>query len=88
MSQTASQPEGPAHQREPNVTTTFNDFFPPDPLAHAVPTKDIELEFSIPAGVRYNQWRLIQGLLTNAGPNTLVDRILLDERNVCQVALI
>ena len=61
----------------------------PDPLAHFVPTKYIELEwtpldvkiFSFPKEIRYNPLRLmyrrIQGLLENAGPNTLDDPIRL-----------
>ena len=81
------------------MTTAVDDLFHPDPLAHFVPTKYIELEwtpldvkiFSFPKEFRYNQLRLmclrIQGLLENAGPNTLDDLIPLAKRNTGKVAL-
>ena len=42
-SQIAPQPQRPARQREPKVTMAVDNLFQPDPLAHFVPTKYIEL---------------------------------------------
>ena len=73
--------------------------FHPDPLAHFVPTKCIELEWtpldvkiiSFPKEIRYNQLRLmcrqIKGLLENSGHNTLDDVIPLAEQDDGKVAL-
>ena len=81
------------------MTTAVDDLFQPDPLAHFVPTKYIELEttpldvkiFSFHKEIRYNPLRLmyrrIKGLLENACPNKLDDLIPLAERNAGKVAL-
>ena len=81
------------------MTTAVDDVFQPDPLAHFVPTKYVELEwtpldvkiFSFSKEIRYNLLRLmyrrIQGLLENADPNTLDDLIPLAERNAGKVPL-
>ena len=81
------------------MTTAVDDLVQPDPLAHFVTTKYIELEwtqldvkiFSFPKEIRYNPLRLMyrrfQGLLENAGPNTLDDLIQIAERNAGKVAL-
>ena len=81
------------------MTTAVYDLFQPGPLAHCVQTEYIELEwtpldvkiFSFSKEILYNPLPLtyirIQGLLENAGDNTLGNLIPLAERSAGKVAL-
>ena len=46
MWHTAPQPERTARRLEPKMTTAVDDLFQQDPLAHFVPAKYIELEWT------------------------------------------